>query len=262
MPNWCSNTLRVFALAGHEDDLTSFTQLCFEESQRQILEAATERFVEEFTKTEGHEPTEDDRAKFRENFTLEPWQQLSAEILDAHYPLPEGLRGFSSGFDGDPVKQAAREQQEQRNIELYGAKDWYDWCNKHWGTKWGDCDTSLTSSPDAGYAVFSFQSAWSPPTQGIEHISRKWSNLAFLLSYEEGGMGFLGTDAIFRGNTVSFEGDWPEIDWESEDASHEPIWEEQARCDEMALQTLKYHPEISPRLQYIDMSIENVKYAE
>ena len=256
MPNWCGNTLRVFALAGHEDDLTSFTQLCLEESQRQILEAATEHFVEEFTKTEGHEPTEDDRAKFRENFTPEPWQQLSAEILDAHYPLPEGLRGFPSGFNGDPEKQAQIEKQQQRNIELYGAKDWYEWCNTHWGTKWGDCDSSLTSSPDAGYAVFSFQSAWGPPSAGIMHISRKWQNLAFLLSYEEGGMGFLGTDAIFRGEAFVVDGDYPEIDWEAEDASHQPVWEEQIRCDQFALYALKTHEDITPRLDHIDMAAE------
>ena len=54
-----------------------------------------------------------------------------------------------------------------RVTDLYGYRDWYDWCNANWGTKWNACDTYYDS--DTGTCV-EFETAWCPPMPVIEKI--------------------------------------------------------------------------------------------
>ena len=44
-------------------------------------------------------------------------------------PMPEELKITSPAQDENEKKQA------EINLEKYGAKDWYDWACKNWGTK-------------------------------------------------------------------------------------------------------------------------------
>jgi hypothetical protein len=86
-------------------------------------------------------------------------------------PCPQELIDTLAGSFGDPDKNAELEQKQKTNMAKYGAKDWYDWCNQQWGTKW-DVDTrpSETTSKvvkrsEAGTEVaLGFSTAWSPPT--------------------------------------------------------------------------------------------------
>jgi len=68
-----------------------------------------------------------------------------------------------------------------------------------WGTKW-DLDENEQHEVAAELletgAAF-FDTAWSPPMQAIEALSRKFPDLAFQLRYCELGMGFAGT-AMFQ----------------------------------------------------------------
>jgi len=48
------------------------------------------------------------------------------------------------------------------NMNAYGVKDWYDWCNYHWGTKWDACDVTM-SDPDDDSVTYSFNTAWCGP---------------------------------------------------------------------------------------------------
>ncbi len=75
---------------------------------------------------------------------------------------------------------------------------WYDWAIENWGTKWGDCDTRIIYNNDRATAV-GFSTAWSPPVAAIETISQMFPTLQFVLSYEEGGMCFLGVIALVDG---------------------------------------------------------------
>jgi hypothetical protein len=47
------------------------------------------------------------------------------------------------------------------------------------------------------YIKYDFDTAWSPPMEGLVIISKKYPNLSFELKYEEEGMGFKGK-AIFE----------------------------------------------------------------
>lgn len=60
------------------------------------------------------------------------------------------------------------------NLCVFGAKDWYDWSRRFWGTKWDTCDCKLmywsrweytdegVKEPGAK-VVYEFRTAWSAP---------------------------------------------------------------------------------------------------
>ena len=67
----------------------------------------------------------------------------------------------------------------------------YDWELKHWGCKWGACHTDIVDEGE-GYLGYRFDTAWSPPIAFVEHVSKEWPTLIFVLEYEESGIGFKG----------------------------------------------------------------------
>lgn len=120
------------------------------------------------------------------------------DILGSLLPTPQELVDTVSGFlgrneDGTPSDaQLELEKKQTENIAKYGYKDWYDWNCAVWGTKWGDSDTDASFTNDKE-VTFTFQSAWSPPINGLSRIAKMFPNLRFFLMYEELGMGFFGT---------------------------------------------------------------------
>jgi len=108
-------------------------------------------------------------------------------FMHSFIPLPKELKNTES-----PPKK--------KNLNLilkYKTDNWYDWQRKNWGTKWdfeveeiGECENER---------IYSFESAWSPPIEGITTISKKFPKLTFWLSYEESGMGFKGMARIQDG---------------------------------------------------------------
>ena len=84
----------------------------------------------------------------------------------------------------------------QEAIDNYG-KVGYDWCNKHWGTKWGcyNIDVQLGDRQ----LVYTFDSAWSPPIPVIDAMSKQYPTLKFHLWYRECGMGFAGHYVLLGG---------------------------------------------------------------
>ena len=52
----------------------------------------------------------------------------------------------------------------KRMLKKYGAKDWYDWRNKNWGTKWNSCDTEITQDEREGL-TYTFNTAWDCPRE-------------------------------------------------------------------------------------------------
>jgi hypothetical protein len=109
---------------------------------------------------------------------------------------------FGTIGDDDPNKE-----QKTSNLEKHGAADWYDWSIANWGTKWSDCETSLYDeyNCDGGKlktAMYTFDSAWGPPQEGIEHVSKSFKPLLFDLRYQEPGMMFCGYARYGNGETL------------------------------------------------------------
>ncbi len=67
----------------------------------------------------------------------------------------------------------------------------YRWERENWGCKWGARETQILDEWN-GAILYQFDTAWVPPLEFIEHVSKDWPQLAFELDYTEGGMGFKG----------------------------------------------------------------------
>ena len=140
---------------------------------------------------------------FKEKITNEDG---SLNILDNLYPVPEDLKGMPSMAGSIPDNDPNKEQKEA-NLEKYGAVDWYDWSVNHWGTKWSDSETEhyddfINSDGDLKTSMYTFQSAWGPPQEGITHIATSFKPLLFDLRYQEPGMMFCGYARIGNGEVI------------------------------------------------------------
>ena len=52
----------------------------------------------------------------------------------------------------------------KRMLKKYGAKDWYDWRCKNWGTKWNSVDTEIIEDEREGL-TYTFNTAWDCPRE-------------------------------------------------------------------------------------------------
>jgi hypothetical protein len=113
-------------------------------------------------------------------------------FCDHVIPVPQELKDTVAGAHGDPVKQAELEAQTARNVEKYGAGNWYDFCVNRWGTKWDIdvYDQDDLEIDDYNGMGFGFDSAWSPPLGVYEELVSQ--GFTVNASYYEPGMGYCG----------------------------------------------------------------------
>ena len=85
----------------------------------------------------------------------------------------------------------------------------YQWCVKHWGTKWNACDVSMDYLEPKKLRIM-FSTAWSPCEPIIKDLAMMFNKLDFMYEYEEWGMAFAGIYETKKGRIVN-ESSW-EID--------------------------------------------------
>ena len=96
-------------------------------------------------------------------------------ICKTYLPMPKEL-----SIDHDLPKDLITELRIQ-NEEKYGSEDWYDWCNKNWGTKWGDYDLEVNDY------LITYASAWSPLGDNIiEKLLKDFPNITYEWEEEQG----------------------------------------------------------------------------
>lgn len=124
---------------------------------------------------------------------------LKEGILRQLVPMPEILQGSVSGgneylykewvsqgkpetiYDGKVSLDTVPENYEESYRTMFanydkahqetGHTSWYNWCLENWGSKWGFYDVEVKSFRK-DKIVFRAQSAWSPPSKGLETISK------------------------------------------------------------------------------------------
>jgi len=154
---------------------------------------------------------ETDVKRFREAIVkpIEGRNHSEFAILHNLYPCPPELENIPTiiAINDD---EKAQEQQKlyEANIQKFGSPHAYDWKCEKWGTKWGDYDGFITCDVEPldngmAYMTLSFSSAWSPPTAGIVQVSTLFPTLEFVLTFEEGGMAFIGGVSVKNGETVA-----------------------------------------------------------
>lgn len=123
----------------------------------------------------------------------------SSFSLHAIMPMPIELKNG---------KAPERDEEVAKLNEItFGAKDWYDWANLNWGTKW-DVDAKIVSDeggvmlPDYRTVRFEFDSAWSPPLPVYEALAKKFPNTNIYAFYDEPGADFAGYVMYAKGEAV------------------------------------------------------------
>ena len=112
-----------------------------------------------------------------------------------------------------------------------GNDGWYDWCCNNWGSKWGDYDTIYLEEVETpNLRAYRYTTAWSPIIEAIKMFARKFPNLVFINTFEEGGMGFLGAVAVINEDFYEAEDEYPEIDWDADDPGFEKVEQAQTEC--------------------------------
>jgi hypothetical protein len=112
------------------------------------------------------------------------------KFCDHVIPVPEDLK-ITAGFLGDGEEQRKLEEATARNVEKYGAGNWYDFCVNRWGTKWDvSCEGGVEVSEDGKTVNASFDSAWSPPTGVYDELVEQGYEVVGY--YYEPGMGYVG----------------------------------------------------------------------
>ena len=91
------------------------------------------------------------------------------------------------------------------NLFEFGYRNWYDWCNANWSTKWDAWDVELNEvSPTE--LIFKFISAFNPPLKAFDQIVTLFPYLDFYQVFYEG----LGD---FNGFFHWFNGEWVDGEW-------------------------------------------------
>jgi hypothetical protein len=190
MPNWCSNK---FSVTGEPEQLAVFLQ-------------ALEDRVFSFQKL---------------------------------VPMPEDLRNISTGgcqingvmhhqwLETPDGPKALTEEFKRDLLEKHGCLDWYSWSCANWGTKWDVREgVKLHGSLKDGELYCHFDTAWSPPTEFLNTLSKKYPELTFTLYYAEGGVGFWGSYTVTNGEGEEISGVgkfWKEEDQDEDEDGYPPV---------------------------------------
>ncbi|MHC4799946.1 MAG: DUF1281 family ferredoxin-like fold protein [Planctomycetota bacterium] len=131
--------------------------------------------------------------------------------LDNFVPTPPALESQES--PGDYEKLA------KQHIADYGYPDGDKWRCANWGTR--DVDDARLIESCSNFAVFDFDSAWSPPTAWLKTVSMQYPDLEFQLRYEEIGMCFMGIalskNGKLKDQTIEYGAMWQDMETTDED---------------------------------------------
>ena len=113
-------------------------------------------------------------------------------------PIPDDLRNIHQGgatidgvrydawYEDEDGKRPMMDMVKDRLVKDYGTYQPIDWQYLNWGTKWGDCDTTLISdtiTKNNREVVFQFDSAWGEPFRLLHDIAIKF-NLTIVNSWD------------------------------------------------------------------------------
>jgi hypothetical protein len=123
-------------------------------------------------------------------------------------PMPDEVAATKtvtwSVVDGEAVLVVKPEDPEGIDaaelVRKYGAKDWYDWSLRNWGTKWNAFEVELRRVE--GPLLLTFATAWTPPRPVILALAVSFPALTFTLDFWEGGVGFCGSFVVKGGDVL------------------------------------------------------------
>ena len=151
-------------------------------------------------------------------------------IFGTYMPIPKELKNSVSGSVESGIVRIQEEvngkteykdlsaEESAAIFKKHGACNWYDWCIENYGTKWGDYELYH----EDGQNWFGFDSAWSPPIEGLEKLSNMFPDLTFDLEYDEPGMCFAGQNIFKNGSNTEV---WYDDNYTHPDLIDEEVYE-------------------------------------
>ena len=122
-------------------------------------------------------------------------------------PVPSILRDISSGFveidgqkhtnfhlsdDGTPTLIPPDILTEVERRFAPDERNWYDWCVKHWGTKWDASATDIHEDDGVACLHIEYETAWSPPDGFIKALRAKYPKVDITAFFDEPNMQVAG----------------------------------------------------------------------
>lgn len=86
------------------------------------------------------------------------------------------------------------------NLDKYGHKDWYSWCNDKWGTKW-----NAYSQTEEGFDLISFNTAWGTPYPVIKELSKMFPKVELFVRYADEDFGYNCGEITFKAGVETDE---------------------------------------------------------
>jgi hypothetical protein len=120
-----------------------------------------------------------------QKFLKDIHSETDENIFDFERIIPTPKELLDNSKSPNELKMAENEKK-------YGARDWYAWRKKNWGTKWNtDCQKDALQLKDEMCSLV-FDTAWTPPCPIIDKLSEMFPTLYFEMTYYEGGQAFAG----------------------------------------------------------------------
>lgn len=94
-------------------------------------------------------------------------------------------------------------KQAAENMLQYGAKDWYDWCIKHWGSKWNAYGSSNMKNSEPNQLVF--LSAWDSPEPVIQKLSQLYPDFLLKHQWADENLGYNLGERYYRAGKLEME---------------------------------------------------------
>jgi len=157
-----------------------------------------------------------DFAKNEETFSMQRILPCPMELMSTK------LHTYANGTQGEENDRLRKEMKEK-----HGSENSNDWHCDNWGCKW-EVDAEYQEI-GGGAVMYTFDSAWSPPTRFIENICDQYPLVRFFLEYSEpgndfegeleaeGGVVTLNVEREYSGNEEDDENEGMEWDEETQD---------------------------------------------
>ncbi|MEM7326139.1 MAG: hypothetical protein AAF531_23830 [Actinomycetota bacterium] len=94
-------------------------------------------------------------------------------LTEAFYPMPMPEK-YEGTVSGSPSVTVTADD----------GLTWYEWANRNWGTKWGDCQTVITNVSDDRVAI-STRFAWAPGWGLLRRLSGIAPALRFSMEWDD-----------------------------------------------------------------------------
>ena len=106
--------------------------------------------------------------------------------FNAILPMPPELEnvGWGEAEEMNDIEKAKYKKE-------FGSTSWYDWRVDKWGTKWNSYNCEIVEHED-DYVVYTFDTAWGPPTGVIEALREQCPDFSISAFYDEPGMEMAG----------------------------------------------------------------------